>query len=341
MRIPVNELRPGDTINQVFMVRDRQFNTTKAGQPFAKVVLCDATGNIVSIVWDVPPAAIKVLENSKFVSVRGSVGTYQNSPQVKIDFLEAADPDGIDIADFLPVTEKNVAEMFKGLKRTLSAVGNPQLLAFIREIFTDKALCDKLKRAPAASQMHHAYIGGLLEHTESMAGAAVKLSEHYTNLNLDLLLVGVLIHDLGKIEEFSYDTHIQYSDSGRLVGHVAIGIRIVEEKAAAVEGFPPALLDLLRHFILSHHGVPEFGAIRRPMTAEAMALHYIDNLDAKLAAYFKATTEHPVSSDNWTAFERMFDTYLFRGDVFSGQGGAQGEGGESEGESEGEAQGLF
>ena len=132
----------------------------------------------------------------------------------------------------------------------------------------------------------------------------------------------MLIHDIGKVREFSYDSTIEYSDAGRLVGHIAIGISMVEEKARGIEGFPPALLDLLRHYILSHHGVPEFGAIRQPMTAEAIALHYIDNLDAKLSAFFKATGDHPVASDNWTSYQKMFETYLYRGTVFPpAQGG--------------------
>jgi len=322
MRIPVNQLRPGDVAEQVFIVRERQFNVTKAGQPFAKIVLGDATGTIPAIFWDVPQAAMTVLEQAKYVNVRGSVTLYQNSPQMKLDSVEAASIESVNAADFLPTTDKDIPEMFKELKRIMALVKNPHLVELVRAIFTDKDLCDKLKRAPAASAMHHAYIGGLLEHTTSMAGLAVKVCEHCTGLNRDFLLIGVLIHDIGKVYEFRYDTTIEYSDSGRLVGHIAIGISMVEEKARGIEGFPQPLLDLLRHFILSHHGVPEFGAIRQPMTAEAIALHYIDNLDAKLAACFKATADHPIAADNWTAFQKMFDTYLYRGNVLGGNGSA-------------------
>ncbi len=332
MRIPVNQLRPGDIVDQVFIVRDRQFNTTKAGQPFAKVELGDCTGKIGGIYWDVPPAAMSVLEATKYVTVRASVTTYQNALQLKLDTLGAAPPESVNVEDFLPTTSHDIPEMFKELKRILAQVTNPWLVELVRAIFTDKDICDRLKRAPAASAMHHAYIGGLLEHTTSMAQVAMRVCEHYTWINRDLLLVGVLIHDLGKIHEFDYEDSIGYSDAGRLVGHIGIGISIVENKAREIEGFPQALLDVLRHYILSHHGVPEFGAIRQPMTGEAIALHYIDNLDAKLAAFFKATTEHPVASDNWTAYQKMFETYLYRGNVLAPEDAESAAAGEESGD---------
>lgn len=321
MRIPVNQLRPYDNLEQVFMVKDRQFGTTKAGQPFAKIVLSDATGSIMAMLWDVGDAAKAVLTQSKYVSVKGTVGTYNNAPQLTVQGVEAAPPDKVNAADFLPVTDKDVAAMFKRLKVIMAMVENKNLVELIRSIFTDKELCEKLKRAPAAVTMHHAYIGGLLEHTTSMAEAALKLCEHYTSLNRDLLLVGVLIHDIGKVDEFAYESSIEYSDEGRLVGHISIGLSMIEKKAAGIEGFPRDIIDLLRHYILSHHGVPEFGAIRQPMTAEALALHHIDNLDAKLAAFWKATSEHPVAGESWTAYQKMFEGYLYRKDVFGGNGG--------------------
>jgi len=324
MRIPVNQLRPTDSVEQIFAVKDRQFGTTKGGQPFAKLVLADATGTILAMLWDVSDQARGALLESKYVNVRGQVGTYNNAPQVTVQYVEAAAADKIDLAEFLPTTDKDVAAMFKRLKTVLAMVEQPQLKEFVRAIFTDKELCDKLKRAPAASAMHHAYIGGLLEHTLSMAEAAVKVCEHYTALNRDLMLVGVLIHDIGKVDEFLYESNIEYSDAGRLVGHVSIGITIVEKKAAGIEGFPKELLDLLKHYVLSHHGEPEFGAIRQPMTAEAIAIHYIDNMDAKLAAFWKAAGEHPVAGDSWTAYQKMFEGYLYRKDIFAGGGGESG-----------------
>lgn len=273
------------------------------------------------MLWDVGDAAKAVLTQSKYVNVKGAVGTYNNAPQLTVQLVEAAPADKVNAADFLPVTDKDVAAMFKRLKVIMAMVENKQLVELVRAIFTDKELCEKIKRAPAAVTMHHAYIGGLLEHTTSMAEAALRLCEHYTGLNRDLLLVGTLIHDIGKVDEFAYESSLEYSDEGRLIGHISIGLSMIEKKAAGIEGFPRELLDLLRHYILSHHGVPEFGAIRQPMTAEAVALHYIDNLDAKLAAFWKATSEHPVAGESWTAYQKMFEGYLYRKDVVGGNGG--------------------
>ena len=317
MRIPINQMRPYDTIDQAFIVKDRQFGTTKAGQPFAKVMLADATGGIMGMLWDVTDAAKAALVQSKYVVVKGTVGTYNNAPQLTVQFVEAAPQDKINVADFLPTTDKDVQALFKRLKVIMAMVENKHLIELVRAVFTDKELCDKFRRAPAAVQMHHAYIGGLLEHTLSMAEAALKLCEHYATLKRELLLVGVLVHDIGKVDEFSYETSIEYSDVGRLVGHIAIGISMLEKKAAAIGGFPQELLDVLKHYILSHHGQAEFGAIRQPMTAEALALHYIDNLDAKLAAFWKATAEHPVPGESWTAYQKMFEGYLYRKDIFA------------------------
>ena len=163
-----------------------------------------------------------------------------------------------------------------------------------------------------------------------MAEAALKLCEHYQQLDRDLLLVGVLIHDIGKVDEFCYQTEINYSDAGRLVGHIAIGVSLLEEKVADVEGFPKALVDVLKHYILSHHGMPEFGAVRRPMTAEAIVLHYLDNIDAKLEAFFRTVSEEPGMKNNWTPYQKMFEGYLYKGDIFAEGSGPAEEGKETD-----------
>lgn len=318
-RIPVNELKDGDPVEQVFVVRECQFNVTKKGQPYARLQLGDYSGIIAGIYWAVPDAAAALLRASRFVRVKGFVRVYQGALQVNVETLTEAPLETVDVGDFLPRADIDIDERFARLKKIMGQVENPHLAALVKAFFADEALCGKLKKAPAASMMHHAYVGGLLEHTTSMAEAALKLSEHYTDLNTELLLVGVLIHDIGKTEEFAYETDIDYSDAGRLVGHVAIGLSLLERLASEIEAFPKALLDVLRHFILSHHGIAEFGAIRRPATAEALALHYLDNLDAKLAAFYKATSEPATPGNNWTQFQRMFDGMLYKGDVFAAE----------------------
>ncbi len=318
--MPVNELKEGDRVDQVFLVRECRFLTTRKGQLFAAMRLGDATGVIAGIYWDLGEDAAQVLRKARYVRIQGLVGTYQNAPQVIVDSLEEAEISAEEAREMLPSTQSDVDELFERMAAIMGTIQHAHLRAFAGAILDDDELARAFRNAPAATQMHHACIGGLIEHTLSMAEAALKLCEHYTALNRDLLLVGVLIHDIGKVREFSYDEAIEYSDAGRLVGHVAIGISLVEQKARSIEGFPPRLLDLLKHYILSHHGVPEFGAIRSPMTAEALALHYIDNLDAKLAAFAGAVADPAAEGSNWTPYQRMFESYLYKGDPFAAAG---------------------
>lgn len=319
-RIPVNEIREGDSVDQVFMVRDCRFLTTRKGQPFASLRLGDETGVIGGIFWDLPEDAAQLLRKSRYVRAKGVVGTYQNAPQVNIELVHDAQLTPEEAREFLPQSGHDVEKLFARLVEIMGGICDPHLSALAEAVLTDEALSGALKAAPAAVTMHHAYVGGLLEHTLSMAEAALRVCEHYTVLNRDLLLAGVLIHDIGKVREFSYEEAIEYSDAGRLVGHIGIGISIVEEMARGIEGFPEALLDVLKHYILSHHGVPEYGAIRAPMTAEALALHYIDNLDAKLSAFVKAVEDPAAKGLNWTAWQKMFESYLYRGDPFASVG---------------------
>jgi len=330
-RTSVSELTDGQRVEELFLVRDSQFGNTKKGQPYARLRLGDASGTINAIFWDIPGASADTLRQNKFLTVRGSVRTYQGSLQVNIDSIKAAVVPPEKQGDFLPTSDVDIDALFARFEEIMSEVSNPHLAGFVKAFFADEKLSAGLRTAPAAVRMHHACIGGLLEHTASMAEAALALSGHYEFLDRSLLLVGVLIHDIGKIEEFDYDGGISYSDPGRLVGHIVIGIGIIERVAAAVEGFPKALLDVLKHYILSHHGVPEFGAIRSPMTAEALTLHYIDNLDAKLSAYQHAIDEPAAADSNWTAYQKMFEGYLYRGDPFAEVAGQDEVSGQDEG----------
>jgi 3'-5' exoribonuclease len=338
-RIPVQKLQVNQNVDQVFAVADCQFAVTKVGKPYARLRLGDSSGTVAGIFWDIPDPMAKALRESGFVRVKGSVQTYRDELQVNVDSIDPVELGADEARDFMPATDKDVDVLWQRLVEIMGAIENEHLSQFVGTIIADERLVQAIKNAPAAVQMHHAYLGGLLEHTLSMAECALKLCEHYTELNRDLLLAGVLIHDIGKVREFSCETGIGYSDAGRLVGHIAIGVSIVEEKARSVEGFPPVLEDLLKHYVLSHHGEAQYGAIRSPMTAEAIALHYMDNLDAKLAAFRKAAREPGSGNGNWTAYQRMFESYLYRGDVLGADGPAEG-GGKDTGRSGGGI-GLF
>jgi 3'-5' exoribonuclease len=202
--------------------------------------------------------------------------------------------------------------MFSELKQIAGSIKQPYLLKLLKLFFSDKDFCRDFCSAPAAVQYHHAFLGGVLEHTLSVAKLGEKIAPLYPDLNKDLLICGIILHDIGKISELSYEKNFQYSDEGQLVGHLISGVLMVEEKAKQIDGFPKTLLDLLRHLILSHHGEYEWGSPKLPMTVEALALHYLDNIDAKIHAFNKAITNDKDSSNNWTGYNKMFDRRLFK-----------------------------
>jgi len=215
--------------------------------------------------------------------------------------------------DFLPASEHDVDEMEQQLRKILRKVEDPHLIKLLAAFFNDAEFMAAFKQCPAAVAFHHAYLGGLLEHTLSLAKLASRIAPDYPALRGDLLLVGVFVHDIGKTRELEWTRGFQYTDEGGLIGHLVMGAAMVEDKAKTVPDFPRELLNSIKHLILSHHGEYEFGSPKLPVTVEAVALHYIDNLDAKIHAFQKAINEARDASSNWTQFNRMFERRLFRG----------------------------
>jgi 3'-5' exoribonuclease len=226
--------------------------------------------------------------------------------------ISKTNQEDIKLEDYLPSTEKDVNEMFSKLKQIAASIKQPYLLKLLNLFFSDKDFCRDFCSAPAAVQYHHAFLGGVLEHTLSVAKLGEKIAPLYPDLNKDLLICGIILHDIGKISELCYEKNFQYSDEGQLIGHLISGVLMVEEKAKQIDGFPKTLLDLLRHLILSHHGEYEWGSPKLPMTVEALALHYLDNIDAKIHAFNKAITNDKDPSNNWTGYNKMFDRRLFK-----------------------------
>jgi 3'-5' exoribonuclease len=217
--------------------------------------------------------------------------------------------DEADPADFLPTSLRDPETMLTELGEVLAAVKSPPLRSLLDAFLDDGEFCERFKAAPAGTRLHHAYRGGLLEHTLSMARCAVALASHYAVLDLDRLLTGVFLHDLGKVEELTAEPMLDYSDRGRLLGHIEIGARLLAERAARIEGFPAPLLDVLTHMVLSHHGRLEYGSPKLPMTPEGVALHHLDNLDAKLASV-EALLEKGEGAA-WSEYVRGFDRAFY------------------------------
>ncbi|MBM4087545.1 MAG: HD domain-containing protein [Planctomycetes bacterium] len=316
----VADLRTGEAIDEVFLLRSKELKTTRAGAPYLQGDLVDKTGAIPARMWDATELLFLSLPDDGFVKVKGRVETYQGNLQVILKHITKADETGVRLSDFMPQTEKNVDKMMAELRRAAESVADPNLKKLLLAFLDDKDFVQRFRSAPAATQYHHAYLGGLLEHTLSLVNLGLRLlSDDYPMIRRDLIVTGLILHDIGKVRELAFPCGLpndprtfQYTDEGQLIGHLIIGASMVEEKARAIEGFPPELLNVLKHMILSHHGEYEFGSPKLPMTVEAVALHHIDNLDAKIHAFHKAIQEDKNPASNWTEFNRMFDRRLFK-----------------------------
>jgi 3'-5' exoribonuclease len=308
---------PGQIVEQVFHVAEKNLRTTKKGGLFISAKLRDRTGERPAIMWDATQALFAAIPQGGYALVKGRVGEYGGTLQIVIEAMRPARESEVDLNDFLPVGPGDPERQLARLKELAGQVQRPALRAFLAAVWADEALVAALKRAPAAEKLHHAYLGGLLEHILGVAEAAVLIGKQYPRLDLDLLLVGILWHDIGKTRELAYQQALGYTDAGKLVGHIVQGILMMEEKIRAVRAsgteFPEELANVLRHLVLAHHGEYEFGSPKLPMTAEAFALHHLDNLDAKLHAFWRDVAADADPTRRWTGFNKMFGGALYKG----------------------------
>ena len=308
----IDELQPGQPVDSVFLVGEASVRTTRTGNSYLNVLLRDSTGHIPGRLWEVSEPFASSIAQDDFVNVKGKVETYQNQLQINIKMLTRADTEGLRLGDFLPQSEHDPAQMMKELQKILKQIEDPDLKALVKSFLDDEAFCAAFRTAPAAMSNHHSYLGGLLEHTLSMMKATQKLLEHYTELRRDLLLTGVFLHDVGKTRELTYRRTFKYSTPGQLVGHLVIGLLMLDEHVAQLEDFPEEKLNMLRHMLLSHHGSAEFGSPKLPMFAEAQALHYIDNLDAKLKDFSDIIADDRNADPDWTDYSRRLERRLYK-----------------------------
>jgi len=283
----VSNLHDGARIDDIFLIHSKSLAYTQDGSPFIRLKLGDRTGTIDAIKWDVSEAACDGLANDEYIRVRGVVTTYNGRLQIKIDTFRPY-KDKVDPADFLPRSEKDIDEMLEEFNKILASVEHPHLKALLDYFFKDQEFLSRFSTAPAAQKIHHAYIGGLLEHSLSVAKLCELAAAHFPGIDRDLLITGAVLHDIGKIEEFCWDKSIKYSDVGHLIGHVVIGAQMVKEAADKIDGFHPLLKSMMVHIILSHHGEKEWGAVKRPKSLEAIVLHILENLDAKVNTFHQA-----------------------------------------------------
>jgi 3'-5' exoribonuclease len=263
-----------------FAVTSKQIRSKKDGAPYFSLILCDSTGQVECRMWELADA--QPFEAGDVVKARGQVSRYQDRLQLTIDKIRKAAPEEYELGDFVPRTSRDIDELWAELNGFVASFSNPHLQALLRAFLDDPQIAADLKSAPAAKSMHHAWIGGLLEHIVSLLGLGDVVARHYPEINRDLLLTGVVLHDIGKLQELRWGTSFDYTAQGQLLGHISIGVNMVEKKVAQLPDFPDNLRVLVEHLILSHHGKYEFGSPKLPMVPEALMLHYLDDLDAKM-----------------------------------------------------------
>jgi 3'-5' exoribonuclease len=300
----VTELSVGDRVDAVFALRAKEIRAARTGEAYLAMELGDRTGRISAIMFRPGREAVAVPAGA-VVKVRGTVTSYRSVLRISV---EAVRPVGsYDPAEILPSGTRDPAELLDELRSLVGSVRNPALAAVLRRVFSDAEFMARFKTCPASQGHHHAYIGGLLEHTVSVASLCRSLADLYPHADADLLLSGALLHDIGKVEELEYTTGIEYTDDGRMIGHVLLGERRVHAAVIALgEGVPHDLAARLSHVLLAHHGELEWGSPKRPCTLEALILHHADNLDAKTAGFIAAAASAGIVEESWTDAGNLF-----------------------------------
>ncbi|MBN2018698.1 MAG: HD domain-containing protein [Sedimentisphaerales bacterium] len=311
----ISEISPGETVDDVYLVKEPVLRSTSRGDLYIAMFLADKTGQLNGRVWQASEEMYKAIPKPGFIRVQGRSEVYQNSLQIVVNYISVIDVSKVKIEDFLAQTDKDVDKMFAEIKQTVGAIKNKQLKAVADEFLADEQLMKKFRSCPGGMSMHHDFIGGLLEHTWNMLRAASAILPLYPDIQADLVLTGIFIHDMGKTEELTFDTAFAYTDSGQLIGHISKSFLMLHQKAQALASrgvkIDGAILDSLSHIILSHHGEYEFGSPKLPATAEAFMVCYIDDLDAKMDQVTRLIEEEKGDS-SWTGWQKPLETRLYR-----------------------------
>jgi 3'-5' exoribonuclease len=311
----VKDLVADQTVTSFFLVHEKEIRSTAAGKAYLRMELGDRSGTVESRMWDQFEAFAKDVQRDDFVKVQGRVELYRNKPQLVLQQFRLAKPEEIELGDFLPHTSHNVEDLFKQLLACIAELKNHWLQQLATSIFSDPQLVARFKRAPAAKVMHHAYLGGLLEHVVGLCGLARQIASHYPELDVDLLLIAALLHDVGKLDELCYERAVNYTSQGQLLGHIVMELETVSKAMDSISGFPPNLKTVVQHMLISHHGEYEFGSPKLPMIREAMVFHYMDDMDSKLAAV-RAALATPSGEDDWSAYIGALGRKFLRLDDF-------------------------
>ncbi|MGB9074768.1 MAG: OB-fold nucleic acid binding domain-containing protein [Terriglobales bacterium] len=289
-------------ITSSFVVVSKQVKAKKSGEPYLALTLGDRTGQVEAKMWDNVEEFINAFEQDDFLKIKGLINKYKNRFQLTIHKLRLMEEGEIDFGDYLPKTKKDIGELWKTLADFVATFKNPHLKSLLELFMADPEIAERYRTAPAAKSLHHACIGGLLDHVVSLFRSCDLVCRNYPEINRDLLLTGAFLHDIGKIHELTYNRSFSYTSRGQLLGHMIIELEMLQAKVNQLPGFPAGLKTLLEHIIISHHGQYEFGSPKLPMFPEALMLHYLDDLDSKMEA-MRAHFEREAEAEGpWTSY---------------------------------------
>jgi 3'-5' exoribonuclease len=309
----VKDIHEGDPVQGLYVVREKRLAKTRRGDAFLTISLGDRTGDVEAKIWDRAEEISSRFRTGDVLDIQGNATSYRDRIQLTVSGLEVVDGE-VDFSLFLESSAKSSRSMVTHLRRLLQEISDSHLMTLIERFFSDTEFMRLFETAPAAKNFHHNYLGGLLEHTLSVCQIIRQVADHYPQLDRDLLLAGGFFHDIGKVRELSWDRQIEYTDEGRLLGHLVQGTLMIEEKIAAMKGFPQDLAARLKHLILSHHGEYAFGSPKRPKFLEAFVLHLTDDLDAKVNGLGRLF-ERDGREGAWTDYNRLFERYFLKSHI--------------------------
>ena len=309
----IESLREGERLNEIYLCKVKQSAMTKAGKPYDNLILQDKTGTLDAKIWDPGSVGIEEFDSLDYIAVMGDVTNFQGNLQLNVKRVRKVGVGEYDPKDYLPVSARDIEEMYQELLALIGSVKHPYLKRLLESFFVDDA--DFIKRFrfhSAAKSVHHGFVGGLLEHTLSVAKNCDYFCKAYPMLKRDLLLAAAMFHDIGKMEELSVFPENDYTDAGQLLGHIVIGIEQIGARMREIPGFPKGLGNELKHCILAHHGELEYGSPKKPAIAEALALSFADNLDAKMETFREIFINVPENNLEWQGYNRLFETNVRR-----------------------------
>jgi len=314
----VKELSDGETIDQVFLASEKQLRTNRNGNLYLQLRLSDKTGSITAMLWNAQQKHFDCFDNGDFVKIKGTSQLYNGGMQVLAKQVDKSDGQGVDEEDFITLSTESVEKLIARVGELLRSMNNVHLRNLSECCLVDEAFMKGLKTAPAGVKNHHAYHGGLLEHIVSLMEVCQLVAPRYPDLDAEILLFGAFIHDIGKIRELTYSPDLGYSDAGQLIGHLVQGVSILDEMIVETEkqsgeDFPQDLANQLRHMIVSHHGQYEYGSPKLPMTLEAITLHFLDSLDARIHNVSQLIADDVNKSSPWTVYHPSLGRKIYKG----------------------------